>query len=403
MGRYLSPAFLPDTFHEVNGVAHTARQFEAFARRRNIPFLSIHPGPVTEIVDEGSVRVMQLKRGFAKFSLDANLDYDPLMFRYSRRVVRQVREFGADVIHVTGPGDMGGLGLYVSWRLRIPLVISWHTSLHEYAGRRFERLMGFLGPRASRKVGNAAEFAGLQILRFFYRMADVVLAPNNELVDMVGRLSRRPSFLMSRGVDTALFSPAKRKRIDKKFRMGYVGRLTTEKNVRFLAELGNALITLGRTDFEFIIVGQGREAEWLREHVPNAIVTGVLRGERLAEAYAGMDLFVFPSSTDTFGNVVVEALASGVPVVVTGEGGPKFLVQDGVTGFVAPSGWQFVTSCNAIMTNSALHRTMREAARNYAMGLSWEKVFEQVFEAYQHCYSSAPGPVKTRPAIVTSA
>jgi glycosyltransferase involved in cell wall biosynthesis len=79
-------------------------------------------------------------------------------------------------------------------------------------------------------------------------------------------------------------------------------------------------------------VGQGRESNWLRENVHNAILTGVLRGERLAEAYAGMDLFVFPSHTDTFGNVVVEALASGVPVVVTATGGPKFLVQQGLTG-----------------------------------------------------------------------
>lgn len=403
MNRYSRPAFFPDTFHEVNGVAHTARQFEAFAKRQQLPFLSVNPGPVTEVTTDGAVTMMQLKRGFAKIGLDANLDYDPLMMRYCGRVMRQVKEFGADLIHVTGPGDMGMMGAYISWRLRLPLVISWHTSLHEYAGRRLERALAFLGKRTSRKAGLWAEKRSLQILAWFYKRAKVVLAPNNELVDMMAKMTGRPSFLMSRGVDTELFSPMRRKRTTRTCRIGYVGRLTAEKNVRFLAELGKALITLGRTDFEFIIVGQGRELEWLRQHVPNAIFTGVLRGERLAEAYAGMDLFVFPSATDTFGNVVVEALSAGVPVIVTAHGGPKFLVQPGVTGFVAASDWEFISACNTLMTDPMLHRKMREAARQYAFGLSWDQVFERVFDAYQYCFSPFADAVNGSPAMLTSA
>jgi phosphatidylinositol alpha 1,6-mannosyltransferase len=400
---YARPAFLPDTFHEVNGVAHTARQFEAFARRQQIPFLSVHPGPVTEVTTDGAVTMMQLKRGFAKFGLDANLDYDPLLMRYCARVMRQVKVFGAQLIHITGPGDMGMMGAYISWRLHLPLVISWHTSLHEYAGKRLERALAFLGKRTSRKAGSWAERRSLQILAWFYKRAKVVLAPNSELVDMMSKMTGRPSFLMSRGVDNDLFSPARRKRTTRTFRIGYVGRLTAEKNVRFLAELGKALITLGRTDFEFIIVGEGRESEWLRQHVPNAIFTGVLRGERLAEAYAGMDLFVFPSATDTFGNVVVEALASGVPVIVTGAGGPKFLVQPGVTGFVAATDWDFISACNTLMATPLLHRNMREAARQYALGLSWDQIFGRVFDAYQYCFSPLADAVNGHPAILTSA
>jgi glycosyltransferase involved in cell wall biosynthesis len=403
LSNLLRPAFLPDTFHEVNGVAHTARQFESFARNHHIPFLSIHPGPVTEVTTEGALTIMQLKRGVAKFGLDANLDYDPFLIRYAGRVMRQMRNFGAQLVHITGPGDMGMLGAYVSWRLQLPLVISWHTSLHEYAGRRLERLLSFLGARFSRKMGNWAERRSLQILSSFYKRAKVIMAPNNELVEMMAQMTGRPSFLMSRGVDTELFSPSRRKRTNHTFRIGYVGRLTAEKNVRFLAELGQTLITLGRTDFEFIIIGQGRESDWLRQHVPNAVLTGVLRGDRLAEAYAGMDLFAFPSATDTFGNVVVEALASGVPAVVTAEGGPRFLVQHGMTGYVAPSNWDFISACNNLMTEPALHRKMRQAARQYALGLSWYSVFERVFDAYQYCFEPLPDTAKQRPAMLTSA
>lgn len=108
----LSPhCFSADTFHEVNGVALTGRQLEAFARRRQIPFLSIHPGPVNETVVDGSVIISQLKRGPASIPLDTNLAYDPILLRYANRVVREIRCFGADLIHLTGPGDMGILGV----------------------------------------------------------------------------------------------------------------------------------------------------------------------------------------------------------------------------------------------------------------------------------------------------
>jgi phosphatidylinositol alpha 1,6-mannosyltransferase len=395
-------AFLPDTFYEVNGVAHTARHLEAFARRRSIPFLSIHSGPSTEFRGSENVSVLELKRGPASIGLDTNLDCDPFLFRYTHRVIEEVRKFGAEVVHITGPGDMGVLGSFVAWKLKLPMAISWHTSLHEYAARRLERLLGSLGEKASYGAGHIAEKLSMEVLRRFYRRAEVVLAPNHELVEMLKELTRRPVFLMQRGVDTNLFTPARRSRHDQTFRIGYVGRLTTEKNVRFLAELSSALRTLGRTGFEFMIVGQGKEEEWLRSNVENAVLTGVLRGENLAEAYANMDLFVFPSRTDTFGNAVLEALSSGVPAVVTNEGGPKFLVHSGVTGYVASSDWEFTRFVNGLMTNLDMHYRMREAARHFACGQTWDAVFENVFEAYRACLGPSPGEMRQSNALLSS-
>ena len=391
-GRHSYPrvAFLPDTFYEVNGVAHTSRHLQAFAKRRQIPFLSVHAGPANAEVTDGNVKVLELGRGAARFELDSNLDYDPFLLRYLGRVQAAFQEFKPDLIHLTGPGDMGTLGCSLARLMKIPLVISWHTGLHQYAGRRAERLTGFLGGEASHAIGNAAEGLSLQVLRTFYRQADMVMAPNQELIELTRELTHKPVFLMQRGVDTVLFDPAKRSEHgERTFRIGYVGRLTPEKNVRFLAELGKGLATRGVKEFEFVIVGEGQEANWLRDHVPHATLTGVLRGDALAKAYADMDLFAFPSMTDTYGNVVLEAMASGVPCVVTSSGGPKFLVTNGVTGCVAANDKEFIDSVALIAESADLRQRMKSAARDYAMRQSWDAVFESVYQAYSSCVPTA--------------
>ncbi len=108
----------------------------------------------------------------------------------------------------------------------------------------------------------------------------------------------------------------------------------------------------------------------------------MLRGVPLAQAYADMDLLVFPSHTDTFGNVVLEALASGVPAVVTPDGGPKYIVRDGETGFVRGNDG-FAGAIAELARDRVRLRTMGEAARAYAMGCSWDAVFERVYAAYE--------------------
>ena len=112
--------------------------------------------------------------------------------------------------------------------------------------------------------------------------------------------------------------------------------------------------------------------------------TGVLRGEALARAYANMDVFVFPSKTDTYGNVVLEALASGVPAVVTDGGGPRFIVRPGETGFVARNLEEFCASIQNLAMRPAQRESMRAAARTQAMTASWDAVFESVYAGYEY-------------------
>jgi glycosyltransferase involved in cell wall biosynthesis len=356
------------------------------------------------VTADGDVSIMEIERSRFSFALDVHLDCDPFLLRHAGRVIREARRLGVEAVHITGPGDMGMLGSYVAWRLNVPLVIGWHTNLHEYAASRVDRLLHF-APNQLRKWSVAfAQRQSLALLRWFYRKARVILAPNAELVGLISELTGRPVYLMQRGVDGTLFSPDRRDRTTSRFRIGYVGRLTPEKNVRFLAEIGHALERSAQRESEFYIVGQGSEVEWLKQNVPNAIFPGVLRGEALAQAYANMDLFAFPSMTDTFGNVVLEALASGVPCVVAAEGGPKFLVQSAVTGYVASGPLSFVRCVAGLVNNLDVHHSMREAARHYASGLSWDSVFEKLFRAYESCFdvrhSSGTSSAK-RPARVS--
>jgi len=365
-------AFFTDSFHEVNGVAHTSRMLTATAERLAVPFQVVCAGPP----DPANGHRLQLSRGPASFAVESDLFYDPLYYRHYATAEAHVRSFAPDVIHITGPSDVGTIGAVLAKKLGLPLVASWHTNLHEYAGA---RLPAFVPGSLRRGVTAAA----LQALGAFYRLANVVMAPNPELLELVQRVSGRPGFLMRRGVDTVLFDPAKRTHSSPTLRIGCVGRLSVEKNIHFLSSIERHLLAHGITDFKICIIGDGAERDKLAHDLQHAEFTGVLRGEALSRAYADLDLFVFPSKTDTFGNVVLEALASGVPAVVTASGGPKFIVSDRETGFVAPDDDAFLARTLALASDAGLRRKMAIQARLAAIGTTWENVFAEIEVAYR--------------------
>ena len=378
-------AYFPDSFHEVNGVAHTSRQFEAFARRRNLPFLSVRAGERAErYMAESEVASVELKRGFLSFALEKDLRFDVGFLRHLPYIVQAVENFKPDIVHITGPSELGMIGAYLAHRMHVPLVASWHTNVHEYAAKRSSWFLRFLPVGQSTSAAMHIKQVTLWATARFYKRAQLLFAPNAELCRLLERKTGRRCLLMPRGVDTELFSPARRERDagDGSFVLGFVGRLSIEKNVMLLARVAEQLRASGLTNFRFLIIGHGAEDAWLREHLPDAEFPGVLRGVELARAYANMDLFVFPSHTDTFGNVILEALASGVPAVVTPDGGPRYIVRDGETGAVAEDG-KFAAAVAGILRDPARHAEMRRAARKYALGASWDAVFEGVYAAYE--------------------
>jgi glycosyltransferase involved in cell wall biosynthesis len=385
-------------YNEIDGVANTMRYFDAFAKSHGFPMLNVHGGFEQYDRRDGSVHRLELQRRWPKFQLDFHHDYDLNLWRHLEGVKEAVREFRPDIVHVTGPSDIGQMGAWIAHRLSVPLVASWHTNLHEYAERRL--VPGILPGAWKAALGRRIRESALKMIGRFYRLAPVLFAPNMELMSMVEGLTGRPCYLMSRGIDRELFHPKRRKRDDEQFVVGYVGRLTKEKNVRFLKDLDEALNAREGRSFRIVIVGPGSEAPWLRKHLPNATLTGVLRGERLAEEYANFDAFVFPSHTDTFGNVVLEALATGLPAIVTSDGGPKFIVEHEKSGFVAKNDSEFIDYVDKLRREPTLLAQMRAAARERAESSpSWDSVFSSVYDVYE---KAALGTAKGRPSTEPS-
>ena len=299
-----------------------------------------------------------------------------------------LQTFGADLVHITGPSDVGMLGALVAHDLKLPLVASWHTNIHEFGARRLGELLSFL-PTSAR--GQIAHFTEQQIILAlsleYYRLGRVLLAPNPELVDLLHRRTGRPTFLMQRGVDTEFFSPEKRTRCDGQLTIGYVGRLSPEKSVRASARRGAGFAVGGhRAIFASLLSAMAMSRNGSAPICSTPISPACCAERRWPQAYANMDIFAFPSHTDTFGNVVLEALASGVPAVVTARrraeiSGNAWRHGSGFGGYASRSStmcWRWPA------IRAKLHR-MRVRARDFALCRYWHRIFEQVYDAYEYC------------------
>lgn len=384
---------LCETFHEINGVALTARQLVAFAERHNYPLLAVHGSKQRRSIENGNVRRIELTRSWGSMGIERDLEYDFLFPRYIPRIRKELEAFRPDVIHITSPGEFGQVGAYLAHKMRIPLVASWHTNFHQFAARRLNKLLGFLPDRATRTTVGWSQEKALRLLLRFYGLARVTLAPTVPQVEWLAATLKKPSFLMPRGVNCEQFHPRRRSVRDDVLRLGFVGRVTPEKGVRLLTEIERALERNGLQRFRISVVGDGSELEWLKANMAYGEFAGVLRGDLLAEAYANMDLFVFPSRTDTFGNVIQEAAASGVASVVTDEGGPKQLVLPGTTGFIASSNEEFVARVVELARDRDRLRRMGAAARENVLGRSWDAAFEMTYRAYRHCWAKREAEV----------
>jgi phosphatidylinositol alpha 1,6-mannosyltransferase len=392
-------ALFTDSYYEANGVARTANALEAHAVSHDRPMMVIHGGSANQMIESGSTVRIELKRSKAtSFSLEHDLLFDVALWRHTRRAERLLEWFKPDVVHVTGPSDIGLLGAYLAHRAGLPIVASWHTNLHEYASRRllpYLRRVPWLGDARRHRIAQLAERSSLWATLLFYKLSKVTLAPNAEWAEVFRSRFRRQTFVMTRGVDTTLFSPGKRTRTDAGLNIGYVGRLSAEKSVRTLSYVARALAAEGATNVRYTIVGDGSERNWLRQNVPGAVFTGVLRGADLSAAYANMDLFVFPSETETVGNVVLEAMASGVPVVAMAHGGPKFIARTSRGAVLAHSQQELVDLAVSLAASPDARRMMAAAAREDALTRSWSAVFDTVYRAYESALALARGKART--------
>jgi glycosyltransferase involved in cell wall biosynthesis len=291
------------------------------------------------------------------------------------RVIRDLASRTPDLLHIASPGSMGLTGLAAARRLKRPMLGSYHTAYQENVRRRVEKaLRGWRIPH--RTMGRFFDRLTWRYVIWFFNHMDRVVAPSNHTRREVAARLRRPVGLFSRGVDTDRFHPGFRREPAKPTAL-HVGRLVVDKNLEVLVKIFGR-----RRDVDLVIVGDGPERKWLAHALPDARFTGHLTGDALSVAYASADFFVFPSETETFGNVALEAMASGLPVVASDVMAPQELITEGENGLVGTVGIDFHLKVERLINDPGLRRRMGEQARRYASTRRWESVFEGLIADY---------------------
>lgn len=320
-------ALFTDTLGDVNGVARFVGAIAADAQRAGAELLVVTSTRRTVPSQTNILNVPA--RAAARLP-----KYPELEIVWPRRaeMLRRVAEFQPDVVHVSTPGPVGVAGRRIARRLGAALVGTYHTDFPAYVGR----LTG------SGLLGRGAGAA----MKWFYAPFDRVLVRSASYLDRVAEvgIARDRAAVLQAGVDLGLFSAARRTRTaaDELVRFIYVGRVSEEKGTGLLAEAWRAAQT--RLDAagitaELVIVGDGPARQKLERELTGtrSRLLGYRFGDELARQYADGDIFVFPSATDTLGQVVMEAQASGLPALVTDRGGPQELIRNSETGIVLPA------------------------------------------------------------------
>ncbi len=368
-------ALVVDGLGSMHGVTHTIRQI----RDRGVPGYEVEVIGNDCGVDRRLTAVAEIDVPFYR-GLRVGVPSLPA-------VVETLAEGRYDLVHLCSPGPAGLGALLLARVLELPVVGSYHTELAAYAGLRS-------GAAYLEAIAGAA-------LGAFYGGCDVVLSPSpasDQRLAELGIASTRVS-RWDRGVDLARFDPRLRQQglLPGEVNVLYCGRLTREKGAELLAE---AFLSARAQDprLHLVLAGGGPEEAVLREQLgEHATFLGWLEGHDLARAYASADAFLFASRTDTFGQVILEAQASGLPVVAVGEGGPVSLIADGETGLLAEAeAGALAASLLRIVQTPQLHSRLRKTALATVRERTWESSLRQLAAGYRSALrrTAAPGRVR---------
>jgi glycosyltransferase involved in cell wall biosynthesis/predicted metal-dependent phosphoesterase TrpH len=297
-------------------------------------------------------------------------------------LVETLAEGRYDAVHVTAPGPAGVAATLLNRIAGTPLIASHHTELASYAGLR--------------SGDDGIESMARSALGAFYGAPSLVLSPSPAADRSLLELGVEPARLgrWERGVDLTRFDPAKAARAEYpgEVKVLYAGRLTREKGVDLLAE---SFLGARRVDprLHLLLAGGGPEEAELRERLgEHATFLGWLVGEDLARAYASADVFLFCSTTDTYGQVVLEAGASGLPVIAIAEGGPASLIENRHTGMLCrPDADHVAGTLLQLAASPLLRRHLGASAVRAVRGRSWERAMEQLADGYERVLAGAAG------------
>jgi len=311
-----------------------------------------------------------------------------LTIGFPDEVQRRLDQFGPTLVHLATPDLLGFRAMRYAQANNIQIVASYHTHFTSYL--KYYNL-------------EMLEVLGWKYLQWFYSQCKHIYVPSPSMADELNSRGIDEGIrIWARGVDTELFNPGKR---NKEWRRAngfqdedkiilFVSRLVWEKDLQTYVDTVKRLRN-SEDGIRPMVVGDGPAFKELQQMLPDAHFTGFITGEELSRAYASSDIFLFPSDTETFGNVTLEAMASGLPCVVADATGSKSLVETGVTGYLAPprNTEKFAECVKKIAVDEELMKNMSIAARQKALAYSWDNVNSSLLQNYREAVS------KPRPAL----
>ncbi len=295
----------------------------------------------------------------------------------SRKALKQFKEFAPDIVHIATPDLLGFFALKLARKNNIPVVSTYHTHFSSYL--------------KYYKLGMLERYLWKYLVRF-YRQCEQIYVPTETIAEELREHGIEDGVrLWERGVETDRFTPRNRSLAwrqeyglqNSDIAITFVGRLVWEKGLGLFADVVEELQHRG-LNFKSIIVGDGPAREELAERLTDTIFTGYQSGHDLATAYASSDIFFFPSDTETFGNVTLEAMASGLPAVCADATGSKALVVHKKTGFLAPPGntEAFTEYIAQLISHPELRARMGHAARERSQHYAWQNVLSRMTTYY---------------------
>jgi len=363
-------AWFTDTLEDVNGVATTIRKMAAAGAAAGKELI------VVTSRSELNIDNIPIKnfRPIGEFELP-EYELQKLSFPPILQMLDYIQREQFTEIIVSTPGPIGLTALFAAKMLNLQTSGIYHTDFPQYI-----RIL---------TEDSYLESVAWRYMHWFYGQLDTVFVNSEEYRQSWINRGLDPVKLkiLPRGLDTELFNPARRDpafwekygvATNGEVRLLYVGRISREKDLDVLANAYRRLRDEGLS-VQLFVVGHGPYSQALSETLPDAVFTGYLTGVELATAYASADVFAFPSTTDTFGNVIIEAQASGVPVVVSDSGGPKELVDDKTNGLVTKSHdvEDFTRAIRALIVDPALRERMGGCARQSVVDRSWPNAFRK--------------------------
>jgi glycosyltransferase involved in cell wall biosynthesis len=294
-------------------------------------------------------------------------------------VRRDLKEFDPNVVHVSSPDFVGHRAVSWARRNQIAVVASVHT--------RFDTYLSYYHLQALEPLARG-------IMRRFYHRCEVVMAPaeSTALILRAQRMNRDIT-IWTRGIDREQFNPERRDMewrrslgiADDEMVVIFFGRVVMEKGLDVFAEAIHALATRG-VKYRVLVVGEGPARPWFEQQLPDAIFTGQLTGSDLARAVASSDVFMHPSMTEAFGNVTLEAMACGLPVIAAEATGSTNIVRNGISGILVDGteSDEFADALEAYARDPELRRRHGEAGLAVAQTMDWDTINSAVVRAYMH-------------------